>query len=120
MSYTPTNWETGDTITAEKLNKLEQGVANAGGSAGGGVLVVHDVDGTLDKTWQEILDAPLAIVKDVGEDYAFLMYLLSAEALTGDKYLVTFIDFASALGSVKHHYQATSQSGYPVEVDIDE
>ena len=31
MSYTPTVWQTGDTITAEKLNKLENGVANVGG-----------------------------------------------------------------------------------------
>ena len=31
MSYTPTNWTTGDTITAAKLNKMEQGIANAGG-----------------------------------------------------------------------------------------
>ncbi len=29
MSYTPTVWQTGDTITAEKLNKLEGGVADA-------------------------------------------------------------------------------------------
>ena len=29
MSYTPTEWNTGDTITAEKLNKLEAGVAGA-------------------------------------------------------------------------------------------
>ncbi len=28
----------------------------------GGVLVVHDVDGTLDKTWQEIHDADFAVV----------------------------------------------------------
>ena len=28
MSYTPTTWSTGDVITAEKLNKLEQGVQN--------------------------------------------------------------------------------------------
>lgn len=28
MAYTPTLWADGDTITAEKLNKLEQGVAN--------------------------------------------------------------------------------------------
>lgn len=27
MSYTLTNWQTGDTITAERLNKLENGVA---------------------------------------------------------------------------------------------
>lgn len=31
MSYTPTTWVTGDTITATKLNKLEQGIANASG-----------------------------------------------------------------------------------------
>lgn len=29
MAYTPTVWETGDTITAEKLNKAEQGIAAA-------------------------------------------------------------------------------------------
>lgn len=28
MSYTPTNWQTGDTVTAEKLNKMEQGIAS--------------------------------------------------------------------------------------------
>lgn len=29
MAYTPTVWETGDVITAEKLNKAEQGIAAA-------------------------------------------------------------------------------------------
>ena len=29
MAYTPTVWETGDVITAEKLNKAEQGIADA-------------------------------------------------------------------------------------------
>lgn len=29
MAYTPTTWAAGDTVTATKLNKLEQGVANA-------------------------------------------------------------------------------------------
>ena len=28
MAYDPTTWTTGDVITAEKMNKLEQGVAN--------------------------------------------------------------------------------------------
>lgn len=28
MAYTKTTWENGDLITAQKLNKLEQGVAN--------------------------------------------------------------------------------------------
>lgn len=31
MSYTPTTWVTGDTITATKLNKMEQGIADSGG-----------------------------------------------------------------------------------------
>ena len=33
MSYEPTVWETGDVVTAEKLNKLENGVANSGGGS---------------------------------------------------------------------------------------
>ena len=33
MSYTPTTWATGDTVTATKLNKMEQGIANAGSVA---------------------------------------------------------------------------------------
>lgn len=28
MAYEPTTWNTGDVITAEKLNKMEQGIAN--------------------------------------------------------------------------------------------
>ena len=31
-----------------------------GGGSGGGVLVLTDTDGTLDKTWQEIHDAMLS------------------------------------------------------------
>lgn len=34
MAYTPTNWETGDLITAEKMNNLEQGVEAAASSSG--------------------------------------------------------------------------------------
>lgn len=29
MSYTPTQWATGDTVTADKLNKMENGIAAA-------------------------------------------------------------------------------------------
>ena len=29
MSYTPTNWQTGDTVTAERLNKMEGGIQAA-------------------------------------------------------------------------------------------
>ena len=29
MAYTPTTWQDGDVITAEKMNKLEQAVQNS-------------------------------------------------------------------------------------------
>lgn len=32
MSYTPTEWKNGDTITASAMNKIEQGIASAGDS----------------------------------------------------------------------------------------
>lgn len=31
MAYNPTTWTTGDTITATAMNKIENGIANAGG-----------------------------------------------------------------------------------------
>lgn len=58
MSYTPTNWKTGDIVTSEKLNKLENGVADAGGS--GWLVVGVTDDGTAsicNKTAGEILSA---------------------------------------------------------------
>ena len=84
MSYTPTAWETGDLITADKMNKLEGGVqlanmpelpaVNASDSgkvltvntngvwvpaaSTGGLLTVHlDSNGVADKTTEEILNA---------------------------------------------------------------
>lgn len=52
MAYTPTQWNTGDDVTATKLNKLEQGVANASGA-----LIITDNGTALDKTFAEIYDA---------------------------------------------------------------
>ena len=52
MSYTPTTWTTGDTITATKLNKMENGIASAGG--GGASGLVTETNDELDKTWNEI------------------------------------------------------------------
>lgn len=52
MSYTPTTWTTGDTITASAMNKIENGIANAGGA-----MIVNLDDGELDKTYTEIYGA---------------------------------------------------------------
>lgn len=63
MSYTPTTWVTGDTVTATKLNKLEQGVANAGSALICTATYSSSIsvpDYVLDKTVQEIYDALLS------------------------------------------------------------
>ena len=67
MSYIPTEWKTGDIVTAEKLNKLEEGVASGGGG-GGGALILHTIEDDeyvyLDKTAAEIIAAmPLVYVE---------------------------------------------------------
>lgn len=45
MAYTPTVWKTGDVVSSEKLNKMENGIANAGGGASNlfEILVDYDV-----------------------------------------------------------------------------
>ena len=60
MSYTPTTWASGDVVTAAKLNKLEQGLANGGG---GSFIVTFTWNSTnnkfvANKTWAE-LDAAI-------------------------------------------------------------
>lgn len=62
MSYTPTDWKTGDVIIAEKLNHLEEGVATATSSSTTIFPIVINYDETtktftLSRTWQEIHDA---------------------------------------------------------------
>lgn len=42
MSYTPTTWTTGDTITASAMNKIEQGIASAGNVMRGMILAPKD------------------------------------------------------------------------------
>ena len=56
MSYTPTTWVTGDTITASAMNKIENGIASAGGAL---ICTVTNTGSAyaLDKTVQEIYDA---------------------------------------------------------------
>lgn len=56
MAYTPTVWETGDVITAQKLNKMENGIAGINGVLS---ITVSDSgdDSILSATWQEINDA---------------------------------------------------------------
>lgn len=45
MAYEPTQWRSGDTITSERLNKMEQGIAGSGD-----VYVLHTTVNDTDET----------------------------------------------------------------------
>ena len=56
MSYTPTTWTTGDTITASAMNKIENGIAGAGGYD---LIITYDftvIPNTCTVTSGDILD----------------------------------------------------------------
>lgn len=116
MAYDPTVWKSGDTITSAKLNKLENGLAEAsGGGTGGGVLVVNDNNGTLDKTWQEIVNTGFAIILNgslpfVGTQiYALANFKADEEE---SEYSVSFINIFNT-SAENETYIATSADGYP-------
>lgn len=61
MSYEKQTWQTGDVITANKMNHMENGIVNAGGSGGGLIVIFTTEDSgssyTADKTFQEVYTA---------------------------------------------------------------
>lgn len=62
MSYEPTQWKAGDTVTSAKLNKIEQGIAN-NEVLEINIVIDEDTEVTrLDKTWQEIYNANNSII----------------------------------------------------------
>ena len=86
-------------------------VENGGGGSGGGVLVVNDVDGTLDKTWQEIYESDFAVLiyKDSGGKETYMLGDMIADS---GEYDVNFISTNSPDG--RFSYSTDSASGYPI------
>lgn len=96
----------------------------SGGSGGGGggsdssVLVVHYVEGTLDKTWQEIYDAfvsgkVVSMLVDDGGNYFFAI-ATNIFDLDGESYYVYFSFVDGELLSVG--FATTTATGYPTRV----
>lgn len=125
MAYNPTNWECGDVVTAEKLNKLEEAVENLSvivdGMDGGDskfVIGLDDSTNTLDKTWQEIYDAmnqgQSAVVRYSTPKGNIREFPVTGVGVSKDLYSVTVItvDTASVQASV---FTASSANGNPME-----
>ena len=65
MAYTKTNWKDGDVISAEKMNKIEQGIEDAGSSGGSGNVLVVDVStATFGEMYQAVQDGKAVLGKD--------------------------------------------------------
>lgn len=76
MAYTPTLWATGDVITAEKLNNMEQGIQQ-------GMQQVYFVHGTL------ALDAQTATLDKT--------FAEMSEAVSGGAIIIAVIAFATGV-----------------------
>lgn len=115
MSYTPTEWKAGDTVTSAKLNKIEQGIA-----AGGGILIAHPTIKnnvpTLDKTWQEIHDADVCYIIQRNEEGSNCQ-LVTETYIDDGLYSVDVFDFTDDLKT----YAIDSPSNYPIlQLDLND
>ena len=113
MSYTPTTWTTGDTITATKLNKMEQGIAGAGGASG----LVGFENGELDKNFNELKAMAEAgaipyfvdTFEDGGETIYFVYHLENLSINEGD-YMAYFVSYSGG-GANGMGFIASSATG---------
>lgn len=91
----------------------------AGGSSGGGVLIITEDGGTgtLDKTWQEIHDAEFALIVNVsGQNYKSFIPVIEVNEDSGS-YTVTTCATSNNNGEAVFSigvYAASSADGYPV------
>lgn len=106
MSYEKNTWNKGDVITSAKLNHMEDGIA------GGGVLFINiennDNEAVMDKTWQQIYDAPFSVAR-YGNPVA--VWVVSAVEESQGVYGVALVslDDPSAGGM----FTTDSADGYP-------
>jgi len=115
MSYTKTTWQDGDVISADRLNNMENGIANAA------PMVI--VNGTmnsngivLDKTWQEIYDIvnnkiPVYICYNYNhsdDDYGVIMEKVTVVSYSNSGYIV----------NADNSYFADSSSDYPAQLSV--
>lgn len=116
MAYTPTVWETGDIITAVKLNKLENGVA-----AIAGVMVVPAEEegdvATLTSTYAEIAAAlmaniPVFIKFQISESESLYYIAYNNGIVSGDSdsYVINTFDYSTGQSIT---FSTDSADGYP-------
>ena len=86
-----------------------------GGSSGGGVLVVHMVNGTLDKTWREVYDAGFCVITFTAnktDTFLTVATITEGDDKLGTPYQISAI--SNIGGSVGvFNFSADTADGYP-------
>ena len=117
--YEKQTWNTGDIITEDKLNHIEDGIASCGMFVVGSTYDESTQTETLDKTYKEIKDAVEAgrnVVQkkeqnDDGDSFTALFFLTVIGNDNGN-YYVDFVKLSSTGNSVTS-FLADSENGYP-------
>lgn len=90
MAYEKQEWKCGDTVTAERLNHIEDGIANSGGALVLKTVRTEEVDACRYRyqghTLQEVIDAmqsgtPVVAVSDGSGNLPTLAYMSRIEAI---------------------------------------
>lgn len=114
MAYEPKTWQCGEVVTANDLNRIERGIADANTL----VIRIDHVEGDIpninviyNKTWREVRDAIIsgkfiAVILGDDDDYALQGYVFQAVT---EPYVVRFIDLT--VQNIKSLY-ACSEDGY--------
>ena len=115
MAYEKQTWVTGEVITKEKLNHIEDGIANSGGGSEALLVGFDMLLNKFDKTWNEINTAfsnrQLCYAISETESGKF-SYPIVACFQNGKIYLVAFI-FADDAGVSVITFLTTDPDGYP-------
>ena len=119
MAYEKQTWVTGEVITKEKLNHMEDGIANSGEA----IIVEQNEEMALNYTWQEI--------KDFLSEKKSLYFYNEAE-LIDDGLQVNFepiccvkkeasggeiLEYEFNVYTPTRYFKTTVANGYPVYVD---
>lgn len=118
MSYEKQTWVTGDIITADKMNHMEDGISDAGKvMVLGSTYELSTETTTLDKTWKEIVDSMLAgyfIIYPTGVDTNVSVgFVIQAQTMP-NSYIVSV--YMPSFNST-YIYTASSEDGYPSRTD---
>lgn len=117
MSYEPTNWSAGDTVTSAKLNKMEQGIVSNSNEPLIVTMQIDDEIHTFNKTWKEVNDAFMAgrpVIVNVEDDYfgqishGYIVSTFSEVGQSSSNYECRFF----WNGNIEQH-TCTEEEGYP-------